>query len=54
MASLRFKEAVVPPFSFLASVTIAQPSLATCIFAAARCGGEKLPEDLQRKRQCCH
>jgi len=44
MASLRFEEAVVPPFSFLASVTRAQPSLATCIFAATRCGGENLDE----------
>ena len=43
-ASLRFGEITVPPFAFLASVTKAQPSLATCIFAAARCGGEKLGE----------
>ena len=34
----------MPPFSFLASVTKAQPSLATCIFAATRCGGENLDE----------
>ena len=43
-ASLRFGEVAVPPFAFLASVTKAQPSLVTCIFAAARCGGEKLGE----------
>ena len=39
-----FGEVAVPPFAFLASVTKAQPSLVTCIFAAARCGGKKLGE----------
>ena len=52
LASLRFEEVVVPPFSFLASVTKAQPSLATCIFAAARCGGEKLGERRKISNAC--
>jgi hypothetical protein len=41
-ASFRLVEAVAPPFSFLVFMTKAQPSLATCVITAARCGGEKL------------
>jgi hypothetical protein len=40
-ASFRFGEAVTPPFSFLAFMTKAQPSPATCVITAARCDGEK-------------
>jgi hypothetical protein len=44
MVSFRFREAVVPPFSFLASETKAELSRATCMIAAARYGGENLGE----------
>ena len=33
-------------------MTKAQPSLATCIFAAARCGGEKLGERRKISSAC--